>query len=169
MLSSDVMRHKHILLAAVLLVGVYPPSPLGAQTPGVGAPQNDCTYALCAFRVEPGLLGPRLVRGTNGASVRLGTWGSGVARLAGRSDSATVYAARYVRATRQSSVLGVLGTIGYATVLVRTHVWRDRINNGDAIIAVAGGGLLLATVPFGVRAQRNLSRAVWWYNATLPR
>ncbi len=34
---------------------------------------------------------------------------------------------------------------------------------------IGGAGVGVASIIFGVRAARDLSRGIWWYNAALPR
>jgi hypothetical protein len=54
-------------------------------------------------------------------------------------------------------------------VLWRTDNFRDDIDNTSVATGLAGVGFAIASIPFVLRAQRDLSRAVWWYNAALPR
>lgn len=123
------------------------------------ADSTRCSYIECALRVEPSFRGPRLVRGLAG---------SPVARLDQRdllhvfagNDSALAYAAQYQRAERTDQLLTipgiVLGLVGLSGP------------KPDYAMAAVGGGLVIASFPYQSRAQRSLSRAVWWYNAALP-
>jgi hypothetical protein len=136
-----------------------------------GALPAGCTYQTCALRVEPGFFGPRLLRGGSGETVsKLGMFGGGVAALLTGPDSAAAFGRRYVTATRRSETLGLIGAIAVAVAIIRTDNFRDEsIKNGDRNILLAGSVALAVSAPFGVQASRNLSRAVWWYNAALPR
>ena len=143
------------------------------QTPAAGpAPvPSACTYASCALRVEKGFLSNRLVRGAAGERVsRLGSFGGGIDLLLTGPDSAAAHARSYVRNSRIGGTLGLLGTIAYVVVLVRTDGHRDRdLDDGTEAAAIASFAFGLASVPFNWRAQRSLSRGVWWYNEALPR
>lgn len=80
-----------------------------------------------------------------------------------------MYAKRYVRTTRQQDAVSLLGLTGIVTLAVRTNLWRRPMGTDDAVIAGATSVLVLANLPLGIRAQRQLSRAVWWHNSTLSR
>ena len=142
---------------------------LYAQAPAAPAPAA-CTYNTCALRVEPVFLGVALVRGAAGDStVRLGGFGKGVDMLYGRSDSATAYARQFVSANKTSSVLSLIAVAALVTVQVRTDRFTSSADAADVAITIVGASAALASIPFVFRSQRALSRAVWWYNASLPR
>lgn len=154
-----------ILLGAGRMLGAQQAAPSAASLPTVelqAAAQPSCSYADCALRVEPSLRGPRLVRGTAGSAVvGLGTpRPTELARLFAGNDSASVYAARYVRDERWNQGLTFAGAILAAAGFLQPHPL-----NG---LSAAGTGMLLTSIPFQFRAERGLSRAVWWYNAALP-
>jgi hypothetical protein len=165
------MPRHHFVLLIGLLAGSLPAHGLAAQQPVAATAPAGCTYATCALRVEPRFWVPaRLVRGAAGVEVgRLGGFGGGVDTLLAGPDSAAAYARGYVKAARTSSVLGLAGAVAYVVVLWRTDNFRDDIDNTSVAAGLAGVGFAIASIPFVLRAQRDLSRAVWWYNAALPR
>ena len=167
------MRIRDMLVVAALFVTVDAEG-LGAQTPATGPARVPaaCTYSTCALRVESRLFGSSLVRGAAGESVgpRLSVFGGGADLLLAGPDSSAAHARAYVRDSRRAATLGLLGTVA-AVVLIVRHEGRttDDIDATSTGLAIASVGLSLAAIPFMVRAQRDLSRAVWWYNAALPR
>lgn len=165
------MNHRHIA-CAVLLSAAAVPVGVHAQVPQRDSLSTSCTYATCALRLEPSLLGARLVRGAGSEQVggRLGVFGGGVEPLLAGSDSTAAYARAYVADTRRSSTLGLIGVGVFTASLVLASSARGERNDAAAITAsLIGSGLFLASLPSLLRAQRYLSRAVWWYNAALPR
>ena len=159
------------LFATGILIGLLPGLVANAQAPLAAGVPVGCTYATCALRLEPAFFGTRLVRGASGEALpRLDGFGGGIEPLLTGPDSAVAYGRRYVRASQRSAVLGLVGAIGYVVVLVQTDNFRKRpISDAEVGTLVASGAFVLASVPFAVQAQRNLSRAIWWYNGALPR
>jgi hypothetical protein len=100
----------------------------------------------------------------------LGAFGGGIQPLLNGPDSAAAYGQRYVRASHRSATLALIGAVAYSAVVIHTHSFRsDKFSTADVAVGLTGAGLLLASGPFGLQAQRSLSQAVWWYNAALPR
>ena len=165
------MRHR--ITIAVLIVSSFASAPASSQTPaGTSGIAADCTYATCALRVERGFLSQHLVRGATGERVggNLGGFGGGMGPLLAGPDSAAAHARDYTRNMRTSGTLGVLGAIAFVVAIARTDNFQDTDNDAVAIGAsIASIGFAIASIPFTLRAQRDLSRAVWWYNAALPR
>ncbi len=164
------IRRDIVTTVAVLALLLSGQRSWGQAPSALGTPVG-CTYATCALRIETAWFGMHVVRGTQGERVgRLGSFGGGVESLLSGPDSAAAYGRQYVRATRRSSTLGLIGAVAYAVVVVRTDNFkREQFGDAEVITAIAGAGLTLASVPFAVQAQRSLSRAVWWYNSALPR
>src|SRR5262249_7501488 len=106
--------------------------------------------------------GPRNARRTH----LLGAWAQRTMPLFSQSDSAAPHAARYVRAVRWQAIVSLLGSACVATALVRSRMGRN--DDGNVILAAAGTGFTLVALPLEIRAQKNLSRAIWWYKSTLP-
>ena len=84
-------------------------------------------------------------------------------------DSARAYARRYVTDSKRSGTLGLIGFLAYVVVAVRTDNFRDDAGDADVAIGLTGAAFAIASIPFTLRAHRNLSRAIWHYNAALPR
>jgi len=145
--------------------------PASAQAPRTVAATVGCTYATCALRIERSLFAERLVRGETGERVgTLGLFGGGVDVLLGGSDSATVHAQAYVWNEKRSALLGGAGSVTLGVVFASTHGYSGgHVTNADAVAAVAGLVALVSSVPFELRARRELARAIWWYNGSLPR
>jgi hypothetical protein len=179
-LLAPPMRYPLFLLArAALLLGGIPLA-LGAQTATTqtasalradatatasvtaASMQPPCNYTDCALRIEPSFGGPRLVRGTAGnTAARLGPLRPAeLAELFAGSDSASAYGRRYVRAERVNRLLTLSGAVLGAVGLAQT----SRMNG----LTITGVALFTGGIPYQAAAQRNLSRAVWWYNASLP-
>jgi hypothetical protein len=162
-------RIASLTLAGLLLTVV---SRVEAQSP---LPQRDssragCTYAMCALRAEPAFFGRKLREGAGGTTIRRGlsVWNPRLPEIVATSDSAHTYARSFVSNGRKSEVLGLLAAVGYA-------VWASGSRNfnepTDAAVigAISALGFGVAAIPFSIRRERSLSRAVWWYNSTLPR
>jgi hypothetical protein len=161
------MSRPHIL-AAILLAALVAPHSASAQTGGAPRAPSACTYETCALRIEPAFFwSPKLVRGRTGEEVgRLGGFGGGVDTLLAGPDSAAAYARVYVTNVRRSAALGLIGGIAYVVASVTSNGFRDTDDTSVAI-ALTGAGFAIASIPFTIRAQRSLSRAVWFYNASL--
>jgi hypothetical protein len=156
------------VLRAIALAALLAPTTTSAQAGALRAPAA-CTYETCALRVEPAILSaPRLLRGRTGEQVgSLGMFGGGVDTLLAGPDSAAAHARRYVRDMRRSTTLGLIGTAAFVAALIRSN----SSGSGDAAsaaLALTGAGFAIASIPFSLRAGRNLSQAVWFYNSALP-
>lgn len=165
------MSTPRTIRTVALLVGFLPVGQLAAQTPLAAQAPAGCTYATCALRVEQSFFsGTRLLRGASGERVsRLGGFGGGADLLLEGPDSVATHARSYVSATRRSTTLGLLGTAAYVVVLVRTDNFRDDFDDASIATAIAGSAFGIAAIPFALKAKRELSRAVWWYNGGLAR
>ena len=121
-----------------------------------------CSYADCALRVERSFgSGPRLVRGITGSlAADLGVLRfSELLPLFAGNDSASVYAAQYIKAARVNHPLTLAGIVLGAVGLAQ----QERVN----AYTLAGASMLAVSVPFQYVEERALSRAVWWYNSAL--
>ncbi|MGH7663782.1 MAG: hypothetical protein ACRENI_05745 [Gemmatimonadaceae bacterium] len=81
-------------------------------------------------------------------------------RVLARSDSATAYVEPYVRSERASRLLNIAGAVAFGVGVAESGSLDG--------LALGGVALTLIAIPFELKAQRQLSRAVWWYNSTLP-
>lgn len=161
-------RIRSVVSLGLLLVA--PAFALQAQAPAPQGVVSPCTYRTCAVRVEPVFLGRALKVGATGdSSSKLGGWGGGVGVLLAGPDSAAKYANVYVSATRRATTFGLIAAVSFAIVHARTDFSRNEPRGADAALALGGAGFAIATIPFAIRAQRSLSRSVWWYNEALPR
>jgi hypothetical protein len=153
---------KSWLVAAFLLGPVAAPLPAQVDTAG-------CTYMRCALRIEQSFWGRHLVRGTQGERVGgISLFGS-VPFLRERADSSGIYARRHADNVRWTAVLGVIGGVALATAVNLANAERPEDFDQRAWVVLGiGTAALWGSVPFSLRAQRSLSRAVWWYNSTLP-
>ena len=160
-------RHWTLVLMALSIPGLRAQS----QAPTVGGMSVACTYETCALRVENGFFSVNLVRGQSGERVsRLGGFGTGVDVLLAGPDSAARYARSYVTASRWSTGLTLIGSIAFGLAIAAVDDWHDSdIGSTEAVVVLAATGIVVASIPFSVKAQRSLSRAVWWYNEDLAR
>jgi len=133
----------------------------------VGA-EVSCAYVDCALRLEPTTFGRRLVRGASGQVV--GGFGffhsSAIDSLLAGPDSAAANARRYKSEQHTgdlyffAGLTAILGSAAYYS----SH--QDGV--GFELAGVTAGWIL--SIPANRhyrRSELHLSRAVWWYNATL--
>lgn len=152
------MRRALVLVAA-----------LGIAPVASASPQDACTYDTCALRVS----GRKVLQGIDGERVA-GTSFLGFAPrielFAERSDSAGGWYERFRSATNTSSSLFMIAAIP-ATIISVAAIADP---HGQPSEALAIGLLATLTVSLtaglivGLPAPDHLSRAVWWYNRTLP-
>lgn len=158
------MCHRRLFTLATILAALVPSLTASAQVQGQTSISPQCTYATCALRVEGGWFGLSLVKGASGERHRLWGLGGGVSELLASSDSAAHYARSYVRDTRVATGL----TIVAAAAAFYAYAKRDDENVSIPAVGVSLG-FTVVSLPFLLSANRNLSRAVWWYNASVPR
>jgi hypothetical protein len=141
-----------------------------ARTPRMVGTAAPCSYLDCALRVEPGMRGARLIRGADGRLVgRLGLFHkSGIDSLLAMPDSTGLFARRYVAERHSGLILQVIGMALLAGSAIRTTT-RHHWDGWDFATQGVGYGFLIPASRRLTRADQNLSRAVWWYNSSLPR
>lgn len=163
--------HGLVLRSCILLLAAISAVAAQSSPPAPATPPSGCTYATCALRVETGFFSIRLVRGATGEPIgdALGVFGSGVDPLLTGPDSAAAFGRAYVHDTRRAAALGLLAVAAYVVVVARTDNFRHDFDGTSGTAAVVTLGFTVATLPFATRARQDLSRAVWWYNAALPR
>src|SRR4051812_10996158 len=154
------------IILTVLLALAAPLASSAQSGAPVRAPAG-CTYETCALRIEPRFFASaRLLRGRTGEPVgSLGGFGSGVDTLLAGPDSAAAHARRYVTDARRAGTLGLIGAVAGIVAIVRAngnHEDDDAVTVGAAI---AGVGFSIASIPYALRAAREISRSVWFYNA----
>ena len=66
-------------------------------------------------------------------------------------------------------MLATVAVVALCVAGFRTHQFRSSATNLDVTLVIAGGTAALTGIPFVIRSQRALAKAVWWYNAALPR
>ena len=81
----------------------------------------------------------------------------------------SAYGRRYVTANNRSSMLSTAAVVALCVAGFRTHQFQSSATNLDISLVIAGGTAALASIPFVIQSQRALAKAVWWYNAALPR
>jgi len=148
------MKRATLLVLAVALSAARPAA---AQEPAA------CTYDACALRVEDN----RIVRGARGAQVA--RWGlfqtPELTSLVQGSAQAEEHARIFDRTAPRAQWVSLAG----ALLLVAPRLNDDRHTSDVELGAViSGAALTLYGATLQVRAQRALSRAVWWYNRDLP-
>ena len=164
---------RHLRPARTFAVGAVIAAAIAAASPATAAAQNParivtpsgqpCSYDSCALRAEDGWFSRRLVRGPEGTLVaKLGWGGPGLASIVELSDSAVTHARRYQSAQRAADVISLIGTVGSIAALVALSDDADAsqtvaINVGSFVVFAVGQG-------FHIKARRELSRSLWWYN-----
>lgn len=145
----------------------------GAAAPATAAAQDStrvltptgqpCSYESCALRVEEGWFSRRLVRGPEGTVVaRLGLGGPKLVDVVQLSDSAVAHARSYQSAQRTGDIASLLGSIGSIAALVALD---DDTDSGEVIAINVGAAVVFAIGQgFHIKARRELSRSLWWYN-----
>ncbi len=130
-----------------------------------------CTYATCALRIERSLFAERLVGGAAAERVStLGMFGGGVEVLLSGADSASVHAQSYVWNVKRSAVIGGAGGIALAIAFSHTSDFQSgHVTTGDVVTSIAGAVAAAISVPFALRARRELASSIFWYNGALPR
>ena len=125
-----------------------------------------CSYRACALRVEPRGFGTAVVRGAEGEVVaRIGVLGARprLDSLLDRSDSAVVYATQYHRLMPRGAAAGLVGSLLFAA-----PAFADQVGEGAVVgLTVGAAALSIYGSVLMLRAQRALSRSLWWYNESL--
>jgi hypothetical protein len=129
-------------------------------------PEPACTYRECALRIEPRWLGTAVVQGAEGQIVaRVGMAGTrpALGTLVVRSDSAVVHARRFERLAPRAAAATLAGSLLFVVPAL-----ADQDDPAVVLGASVGGAALTlyGTVAL-LRAQRALSRSIWWYNESL--
>ena len=142
-----------------------------AATPAPQPPIEACSYDACALRVEPGRAffgAPVLLRGASAERIgRFGLRGPDLAGIVAGSDSAVAHARAFRPHQRRAGIAGLLSTAAGVTALV---LGLNDANDGNVWPASAAAGALGAYAGYEARlAQRELSRALWWYNRGVAR
>ena len=148
-----------------LLIAAAVPVILPAQRPDSAA----CSYRACAVRLEPSWGGPRLVQGIQGQTVgSLGIFRTNLSVLES-TDSSAAYVRSFRRAHRASTMLAFVGSV--ATVVFVHTARDDEFLTGTTPLVSAGVAAvaLYASLPFTLKAQRSLARAIWWHNERFAR
>jgi hypothetical protein len=152
-------------LALALLLA---PTPSTAQA-RTASPAS-CDYTACALRVQHGMFGDRLVRGSDDGRVAgMGFWVKDLDSVFEGNAAAQELAATYRGRHNTGSLLT---TLGLATmVLAIATDDSDLFSTDGSAVALGLGGLTVALIG-GITAQSgrdSLSRAVWEYNRGLSR
>jgi hypothetical protein len=163
-------------VAAALVIALGAPAVGLAQQAAFPSPvavtraDSSCTYDRCALRLESGWWNRKIVRGGPGEQVaRLGLFGDRVLAVV-RGDSATYYARSYEGSSARGAAAFTIGSVLLLTPLSR-HTPPDH-SPREVTVMVSGFILQLVGAHYFHRAERSLSRALWWHNrelATPPR
>ena len=155
----------------VVAIATLVARPMSAQSSPAAAGPQPCSYDACALRVERGWFSERIVQGSTGTRVAtLNAFGPTIVPLVQRSDSAVAQARNFQRDRRRGTVLTLAGLTMYIVAAANSHFFDGNLPSPtDAQWAAMGGGLVLTLVGahFELRAERALSRALWWNNREL--
>jgi hypothetical protein len=130
-----------------------------------GLPATPCDWDRCALRFEV----PWIVAGTEGARVgRVGLLRSpNLTAYVSAEDSALAHALRFERRDRTGQTLAaagvVLGAAAFVSGLVGGNEWVPTGLGISAFVIGFSSGAILGG------SRRELERAIWWYNRSLPR
>jgi hypothetical protein len=178
------MRHPGQLTVLLLLIAAGRVASSQQTTPPVPATQqaapavhNDsaCAYRSCALNIKPAWDGLAVVRPTGQRVATLHFfWPRDITSdLRGDStavgaDSVVVHAERALVLRQAGAGFTDVGIVTFAVAVLRGL--RDgRLSERDQILAGAGLGAIIVSVPLQFAADGELSRAVWWHNVRFAR
>jgi hypothetical protein len=178
------MRHEAHSTVLLLLIAVGRVAGSQQTTPPVPATQqaapavhNDsaCAYRSCALNIKPAWDGLAVVRPTGQRVATLHFfWPRDITEdLRGDStavgaDSVVVHAERALVLRQAGAGFTDVGIVTFAVAVLRSL--RDgRLSERDQILAGAGLGAIIVSVPLQFAADGELSRAVWWHNVRFAR
>lgn len=178
------MRHPGDLTLVLLLIATgslagaqQTTTPVPATQQATPAVHNDsaCAYRSCALNIKPAWDGLAVVRPTGQRVATLHFfWPHDItAELRGDStavgaDSAVVHAERALVLRQAGAGFTDVGILTFAVAVLRGL--RDgRLSERDQILAGAGLGAIVVSVPLQFAADGELSRAVWWHNVRFAR
>lgn len=145
-----------------LVVWAIPASASGQAATGAPRLEADDTLAL---RVRYRLLGTTIVRGPADAQVaRIGFGTPPLRDLFAGSEEAAASFERFSKEHARSSWTGLLGGIGFVGGMVAGARGEER---WAAALSIGGTVFSMGSGVFRTRANEHLSKAIWWYNASL--
>ena len=157
-------RSLVLMLAATAVSALVGPVEVLAQTPSRG---DSCSYDECALRIRPGgwFSGNEVVRGREGVPVVDYGRSPVLEDLFASSDSAAFYYSEFSDHDRTGSGLGLIGGAAFVAGII-AHA-------GDEpgwSLGFYAGGLTFGLIASRPRRQARaaFSRAIWWYNRSLP-
>jgi hypothetical protein len=160
------MRPRPTLAAALVAAAAAAVLPRGAAAQSPQPPIEACTYQECALRAEPASIffGARtLYRGATGVQVaRFGFAGPRLEEIVRGSDSAVANARRFQPVRRRA---GIAGAVSFALGVAAVVASQSDGGNDAAVAASVAGSVVGVYAGFEARrAERWLSRSLWWYN-----
>ena len=178
------MRHSGDLTLVLLLITAgrlagaqqtTTPVPPAQQAAPVTLNDSACAYRSCALNIKPAWDGLAVVRPTGQRVATLHFfWPRDItSELRGDStavgaDSAVVHTERALVLRQAGAGFTDVGIVTFAVAVLRAL--RDgRLSERDQILAGAGLGAIVVSVPLQFAADGELSRAVWWHNVRFAR
>lgn len=154
---------SRLKLAALVGLLSATASPLAAQ-------QAECSYRECALSVVPRWNGLAVVRGEQEVHLAtLGFFRAGSLRGVFDADPrAAEFGRRAVRTRRLAAFLTDAGAVALAVGLVRAAGPHGADGTARGV-TVAGAAAFGLSVPLQFKADGELSRAVWYFNARFAR
>jgi hypothetical protein len=146
---------------AVGLLLMAAPAPANAQ-----AVASCDAYTACALSVVPRWTGVAVLRGeqqTHVATLRVSVFRSlDPDRVFAGDSLAVAFGRQSLRSARTAAVLSHVGTIAMLVAVVRAD---DRgFDDTDGALMISGAVVGMVSVPFQLRASRQLVQAAWTYN-----
>lgn len=161
------IKPKHVRTGVGVLIAVA----VGFSTAGAQETTPRCDeYLACAVRIESGgfFSGSSIVRGATGEKVAGFGRDPVLDSLFQASDSAAAWYGRFETNQRTATWLGRTGALLSLASGIAPHV-TDTPGPWVVGLSIGGLGFGLASSFPARRAQRSMSRAIWWYNAGLTR
>lgn len=156
------MRPQRALLVAATL---FAARPAPAQSADV-----TCVYSECALGLSPTLTGLDVVRGKSSARVASLNFflPADVSSGFTGNDSAMMYARRAYSTRRTAAAFTDIGLTLFAAAGAKVAADRGVRRAGAAWLG-AGAAFFAVSFPLQLRADGQLSSAVWWYNSRFHR
>ena len=158
-----------------IVVACLVASRAGAQAAGAArstVADTACSYSACALRIAPSWDGLGVVRGSTGERVAnlhfflpfdISDELRGPDASVTGADSAAWHARRALDLRRVGAGFTDAGALAIGVALLRA-IGAGHVSKRDQVIAAAGLGAFVISVPLQFGADGELSKAVWWHN-----
>lgn len=153
---------RHMMVLPILVVLAIPAAASAQEIP-------ECSYTTCALRLETssGFFSElKVVRGWPGEEIADADRSPELEALLTQVDSAGAFYFRFAERERRSNRLNLIGGLAWGVGYVLTQHGRSDTQKWiGAGLSLGGAVTSIVGSVIGRRAGRDLSRAIWWYNA----